>query len=136
MHLEKMIRPCGGGYQYCDGHCAECGFNNTTYSTTTNPNSPTFSSITTLDNTPPTVTFRAAAGDDGFSKPTREQYENSKAAKASLADWIRRSKKRQEELMDELLKERTQEKEYQGMYDAHKDLVRRYEIYEELATNV
>ena len=111
MHLEKMIRPCGGGYQYCDGHCADCCFNNTTYSTTTNPNSPTFSSITTLDNAPPTVTFRAAAGDD-------------------------RSRKRQEELLDELLKERTQEKDYQGMYDAHKDLVRRYEIYEELATKV
>ena len=136
MYLEKMIRPCGGSYQYCDGHCADCDLHNTTYSTTTNQDSLMFSPITTLDNTQPTVTFKASAEDDGFSKPTREQYEKSKAAKASLADWMRRSRKRQEELLDELLKERAQEKDYQGMYEAHKDLVRRYEIYEELATNV
>lgn len=135
MNLDMMFRPCGGGYQYCDGHCADCDFNNMTYSTTTASDDQTYSSLTTLDNTPPTVTFRAFKEDDGFSKPTKAQYEESKVAKASLSDWICRSRKRQEELMDELLKEHNSEKDYRGMYEAHKDVIRRYELYEELESD-
>ena len=134
-YSDFMIRPCGNGYQYCNGHCAECDFNKTSYSTTTGLDDPVYSPITTFTAQEPTVTFKASAEDDGLSKPSKEQYEASKAAKASLADWIRRSKRRQEELLDELLKERTSEKDYKGMYDAHKEVVRRYEIYEELEAN-
>jgi hypothetical protein len=82
-----------------------------------------------------TVSYRAYENDDGISKPTEEQYENSKKMKAMLADWLHRSKKLQEELLDELFKERTAEKDYRGLYEAHRDIVRRYEIYQEIEAN-
>jgi hypothetical protein len=78
------------------------------------------------------VTYRAFAEDDGISKPTAEQYEESKKRCRDFADWIRRSKKRQDELLDELCKERVAEKDYQNMYTVNKDLVRRYELYSEI----
>jgi hypothetical protein len=55
--------------------------------------------------------------------------------KAMLADWLHRSKKLQEELLDELFEERTAEKDYRGLYEAHRDVVRRYEIYQEIEAN-
>jgi hypothetical protein len=78
------------------------------------------------------VSYKAFSGDDGISKPTKEQYEVSKKMLSDLSDWIRRAKKRQDELLDELFKERQAEKDYIGLYKAHKDLIRRYEIYEEI----
>jgi putative methionine-R-sulfoxide reductase with GAF domain len=81
------------------------------------------------------VTYKAFTEDDGISKPTKEQYENSKKMRSDLSDWIRRSKKRQDELLDELFKERQAEKDYLGFYKAHQDVVRRYELYEEIAAN-
>ena len=80
--------------------------------------------------------YKAYDTDDGISKPTEEQYENSKKMKAMLADWLHRSKKLQEELLDELFKERQAEKDYRGFYEAHRDIVRRYEIYQEISASV
>ena len=81
------------------------------------------------------VTYKAFAEDDGISKPTAEQYEESKKRCRDFADWIRRSKKRQDELLDELFEERRHEKDYTGMYKAHQDLIRRYEIYKDIESN-
>lgn len=122
-YSDYMIRPCGGGYQYCDGHCADCGFNNTTYSTTT-------SDLSLSESEP--LSYKASADDDGISKPSREQYEKSKELKRDLSSWIQRSRKRQQALLDDLIKERSVEKGYVGLYEAHRDLVRRYELYEEI----
>lgn len=114
---ELAIRPCGGSYQYCDGQCASCELHSTTYSTTS---------------TSEIVTYKVSADDDPFAKPTKEQYEKSKKLRSELSDWIHRSRKRQNKLLDELFEERRAEKDYLGLYEAHKDLIRRYEIYEEL----
>lgn len=117
---ERMIRPCGGGYQYCDGECPTCSLANTTYSTNT-------SQIVMP------ITTKATA--DGLEKPTRAQYDESKQAKSDLSRWIRLSQERQRALMDDLLQERTNEKTYVASYEMHRDIVRRYEIYEEIASN-
>lgn len=81
------------------------------------------------------VRYKAYSDDDGISKPTKEQYDNSKQLQHNISDWIRRSKKRQEELLDELCNERKHEKDYKGLYEAHRDIVRRYELYEEIEAN-
>ena len=117
IYKEPAIRPCGGSYQYCDGQCASCELYNTAYSTTS---------------TSEVVAYKVSVDDDPIVKPSKEQYEKSKQLRSELSDWIWRSKKRQDELLDELFKERQHEKDYQGLYEAHKDLIRRYEIYEEL----
>lgn len=85
-----------------------------------------------VDESSDEVIYKAFAEDDGFCKPTKEQYENSKAMYTNLSDWVRRSKKHQEELLDELCKERSIEKDYRGLCEAHRDVVRRYELYKEL----
>jgi hypothetical protein len=116
--MDKAIRPCGGGWQYCDGNCATCNFTNMEYGTTTGPVE---------------GAGHATSTDyDTLSKPTEEQYEASKQARSTFCDWVRTSRKRQTFLIDELSKERALEKEYQEMCDLHKDIVRRYEIYEEI----
>ena len=61
-----------------------------------------------------TVSYKAYENDDGISKPTEEQYENSKKMKAMLADWLHRSKKLQEELLDELFEERLVKRSLRG----------------------
>lgn len=70
--------------------------------------------------------------DDGTSKPSKEHYEQSKKTCGNLAQWIGMSRKRQNELLDALFEERESEKAYVQSYKAHQDLIRRYEIYEEI----
>ena len=79
--------------------------------------------------------YKAFPEDDGVGKPTKEQYEKSKKLKADVSHWIRESRKRQEELLDKLCAERACEKDYKEIYDVHNDIVRRYEIYEEIESN-
>lgn len=117
---ERMIRPCGGGYQYCDGECTTCSLANTTYSTTTPQ----------ID-----IPIATKATADSLEKPTRDQYDESKQAMNDLSRWIRLSQERQRALMDDLLQERTNEKTYVASYEMHRDIVRRYEIYEEICAN-
>lgn len=73
--------------------------------------------------------------DDGISKPSKEHYEESKKVRSDLAQWISMSRKRQNELLDALFKERESEKQYIQTYKAHQDLIQRYEIFEELEAN-
>lgn len=122
MHNNNAIRPCGSSWAYCDGNCVGC----------TEKEYETSNSTTT---TTQSISYRASTEDDGISKPTKEQYEKSIEAKKSLSEWIRLSRKRQEQLIDDLCKERSLEKDYQGIYEAHKDLIRRYEIYQEIESN-
>lgn len=73
MNLDAMVRPCGSGYAYCNGHCADCDKNNYEYSNSTN-----------CDNTVQT---------NSLVKPTVEQYEASKEARKDLSSYITLSKK-------------------------------------------
>lgn len=34
--MNQEIRPCGGGWEYCDGNCDGCNKNHIEYSNTTN----------------------------------------------------------------------------------------------------
>ncbi len=86
-------------------------------------------------NEPAEVVYKAFAEDDGISKPTKERYDESKKRCSEYSDWIRRSRKRQDELLDALFEERQSEKDYRGMYEAHRELVRRYELYEDIEHN-
>ena len=118
---QKAFRPCGTGWQFCAGNCTTCDLNLTTYSNTTNGEV--------------AYTYSSAATEDSMSKPTEAQYKESKDARNNLSKWIAMSRKRQSDLLDDLFRERCLEKDYQAMYDAHKDLIRRYEIYEELESH-
>ena len=117
MNEEKEVRSCGASYQYCDGECIAGGQNARMFVAATN------------------TEIKAFPEDDGVRKPTKEQYEKSKKLKADVSHWIRESKKRQEALIDQLCKERACEKDYTEIYEAHRDVVRRYEIYEEIESN-
>lgn len=82
------------------------------------------------DNEEPVI--KAYEDDDGVSKPSKEHYEQSKKTCGNLAQWIGMSRKRQNELLDALFEERESEKAYVQSYKVHQDLIRRYEIYEEI----
>lgn len=112
---DKVIRPCGSGYSYCNGNCVEC--NNSAYE---------YSNSTTC---------REFTDASCITKPTKEQYEASKEARNSLYGYIKLSAERQEQLLDELFKERCTEKSYRHMYEQHQNLIRIYETYEELANH-
>ena len=67
-----------------------------------------------------------------ISKPTEEEYLKAKEEMSTFAKWVRLARNRQTELIDSLAVERENEKLYLGMYEKNKDIVSRYEIYEEL----
>lgn len=119
MENMKQIRPCGGSFSYCDGVCATCSAN-VTYSTTT--------SSSDVDST-------EVQYEDDFGCPTEQQYLESKKAANEFAAWLRTCRARQTELIDRLCSERESEKLYKENYEHHRDIVRRYEIYEEMKNN-
>ena len=67
-----------------------------------------------------------------LTKPTKEEYEKAKAEREYFGKCLHLSRKRKDELIDELCKEREAEKHYKDMYEQYRDTVRRYEIYEEI----
>ena len=69
---------------------------------------------------------------DAFGKPTKDEYEKAKEGMQDMARFVRLCRNRQTQLIDELCSERESEKLYSEIYERHKDIVRRYEIYEEL----
>lgn len=113
-NYEKMIRICGSGYQYCDGNCSVCSINNTTTSNKTETTDTYVNVATSTD------------------KPSKAQYEQSLRTKSLLSDWMRTCRKQQDELIDELCKARETEKFYLASYEQHRNIVRRYEIYEDI----
>ena len=84
----------------------------------------------------PEFTYNTEAPEtDAFGKPTKEEYDKAKAGMQDMSRFIRMSRDRQDDLLDELCSERNTEKMYLEIYERHKDIVRRYEIYEELEAN-
>ena len=67
-----------------------------------------------------------------LSKPSKEEYEKAKQEVSYFSECIRLSVNRKNELLDELCAERESEKIYRAAYEKQRDIVRRYEIYEEL----
>lgn len=112
---DMAIHTCGSSYSYCNGNCADC----------TQPDTYATNS---------TDTRKYLVGID-LHRPTKDEYEESRAASRSLSSWIQLSRERQNTLLDDLCKERAIEKDYLKMYEAHHDLIRRYELYKELEAN-
>jgi hypothetical protein len=67
-----------------------------------------------------------------LGKPTKEEYEKAKKDKEYAANALFLCRKRRDDLIDELAKERDHEKFFLELYEKHRDIIRRYEIYEEL----
>ena len=114
---EQMIRPCGASFAYCNGNCAECEINNT-YATNSTE-----------------AVSRYAQPDhecDAFGKPSKEAYEKAKKDKEFASDALWMSRRRRDELIDALARERESEKLYMELYEKHRDIIRKYEIYEEM----
>ena len=120
---EQAIRPCGSSYAYCNGNCAECEANNTYATTSTEA----VSSSTTSNSPDYDV--------DAFGKPSKEVYEKAKKDKDYASTALFLCRKRRDNLIDELVREREHEKLYMDMYEKQKDIIRKYEIYEELEAN-
>jgi hypothetical protein len=70
-----------------------------------------------------------------LGKPTAEEYEKAKKDKEYAANALFLCRKRRDDLIDELSREREHEKFYMELYEKHRDIIRRYEIYEELEKN-
>lgn len=65
-------------------------------------------------------------------KPTREDYETALKSREMFADWIGRENKRRDKLLDELLDTRESIKSYKGQYDKANEVVKLYEMYEQI----
>jgi hypothetical protein len=116
----RSMQKCGGEWQYCNGNCGECEATNTYATNSTDAIS------------------RYAQPDydcDAFGKPSKEAYEKAKKDKEFAATSLHLCRKRRDELIDALAKERESEKFYMDLYEKHRDIIRRYEIYEELEAN-
>ena len=114
---EQMIRPCGASYSYCNGNCAECEANNTYATNSTEAKS----------------RYQQPDYDcDAFGKPSKEVYEKAKKDKEFAATSLHMCRKRRDELIDALAKERDSEKFYMELYEKYREIIRKYEIYEEL----
>lgn len=67
-----------------------------------------------------------------LDKPSKEAYEKAKKDREYTANALFLCRKRRDDLIDELSREREHEKLYMEMYEKHREIIRRYEIYEEL----
>ena len=67
-----------------------------------------------------------------LGKPTREAYEKAKQDREFAATSLHLCRKRRDELIDALAEARESEKFYMELYEKHREIIRRYEIYEEL----
>lgn len=65
-------------------------------------------------------------------KPSKEEYEAAKLSMKTFSDCIVYVSKRREQLIDELAQTQEDLKMYRKAHQDNRDIVRRYEIYEEL----
>ena len=72
---------------------------------------------------------------DAFGKPSKEAYEKAKKDREFASTALFLCRKRRDDLIDELSREREHEKLYMQMYEKNRDIIRKYEIYEELDAN-
>lgn len=117
------VHKCGSSYAYCNGNCAKCEVNNT-YATNSTEACSRYCISDAHD-------YEA----DAFGKPSKEAYEKAKQDREFAATSLHMCRKRRDELIDALAKERDAEKLYMELYEKHRDLIRKYEIYEELEAN-
>ena len=115
---DMAVRQCGSSFEYCNGNCADCEANNT-YATTSTSS--------------PVIMYDYET--DAFGKPSKEAYEKAKKDKEFAANALHICRKRRDELIDALAKERNSEKFYMELHEKHRDIIRKYEIYEELEAN-
>lgn len=69
------------------------------------------------------------------TKPSKDEYEKSLKEREYFASCLRLSRARQSELLDALCEERSHEKLYLESYEKHREITRRYELYEEIEAN-
>lgn len=117
------VRRCGASYAYCNGNCSECEANRT-YATNSTETKSMYMNYTLPE-----------CDVDAFGKPSKEAYEKAKKDKEFAATSLRMCRKRRDELIDALAQERESEKFYMELYEKHRDIIRKYEIYEELENN-
>jgi hypothetical protein len=70
-----------------------------------------------------------------FHRPTEAEYLEAKEAAATFAKWIVMSRNKQTELIDDLARERENEKTYTALYEQKKEIYRMYEICNEIEKN-
>lgn len=117
------VRRCGASYAYCNGNCSECEANRTYATNSTEAKS------MYMNDTLPEYDM------DAFGKPSKEAYEKAKKDKEYVANALFLCRKRRDDLIDELSREREHEKFYLEQYEKHRNIIRKYEIYEELQSD-
>jgi hypothetical protein len=117
-----VVRKCGSSFAYCNGNCSDCPTNNTYATNSTD-------AVSMYAHPHPLYDC------DAFGKPSKEAYERAKQNRMFASDSLRLCRKRRDELIDALAKERDNEKHYMELYEMNRDIVRKYEIYEELEAN-
>lgn len=117
--VNEEIRKCGNSWKHCNGNCDSCGEGSYTATTSTDS----------------TSTFAVSYDADDLGKPTKEAYEKAIRDREFALTSLRLCRKRRDELIDALSKERDSEKFYMELYEKRHEIIRKYEIYEELENN-
>lgn len=65
-------------------------------------------------------------------KPTLEEYRKAKEAYNNYCSWVRMAREKKNELIDALTKERQNELLYLKQAEKQHDIIRCYEIYEQI----
>lgn len=120
MSNDTAVRKCGSSFAYCKGSCDECEVSKI-YATNS------------IDAAP--MHAKPVEDEDTLGKPTKEEYEKAKQDREFDAISLRSCRKHRDELIDALVRERESEKLYMELYEKHRDIIRRYEIYEEIEAN-
>ena len=67
-----------------------------------------------------------------MGKPTVEEYEKALQERNNLRSWLSMECKRRDEFLDELLNSRENIKMYEKSLEKANDVIRKYEIYQEI----
>ena len=67
-----------------------------------------------------------------MGKPTVEEYEKALQERNDLRSWLSMECKRRDEFLDKLLKSRENIKMYEKSLEKANDVIRKYEIYQEI----
>lgn len=67
-----------------------------------------------------------------MGKPTAEEYEKALQERNDLRNWLSMECKRRDEFLDKLLNSRENIKMYEKSLEKSNDVIRKYEIYQEI----
>lgn len=70
-----------------------------------------------------------------LGKPSKDAYDRAKQNLMFASDSLRLCRKHRDDLIDALAQERENEKNYIELYEMNRDIVRKYEIYQEIESN-